>query len=155
MYIGIRTVRPGEIRLKFSGTDRFDPGTFIYLHDLLSGLSVNLSETDEYVFEKRDRELYLENRFFLTFAQATDVRPSDAVGSNIVVHRLPGRSVRIASDNGSVPGRIQIADIRGKVLVSREVSGSSHEFQAPAPGVYIVRVGNATGTAVKKLVVSD
>ncbi|MDR2058230.1 MAG: hypothetical protein LBP83_08155 [Dysgonamonadaceae bacterium] len=147
--VGIRTARPGEIRLKFAGMESFDAGTSVFLHDRLSGTVVNLSETDEYVFEKYGGELYLENRFFLTFSGAVDIREI-ASGPDITIRRLAEGRVRIASNGGAL-GSIQITDIRGKVIVSQKVAEPFYEFHAPSPGIYIVRVSNSAGTGVKKL----
>jgi hypothetical protein len=147
--IGMRTNRPGEIRLKFSGMESFGERTVIYLHDMQTGAVVNLSETDEYLFEKSDSELYLENRFFLIFSDATGIHLPPV--ANILVQQLPGQTVRIASDSDSPLGRIQIINIQGNVLVSQEVTEAAYTFQAPAQGIYIVRVNGA----VRKLRISN
>jgi hypothetical protein len=149
--VGIRTVKPGAIRLKFSGMESFGDRTVIYLHDMLTGMQMRLSEMDnEYVFDKQDSELYLENRFFLTFANATDIQ-LPTVNTNIIVQQLAGQTVRIATDNGSQLGRMQIISIQGQVLVSQEVTESSYMFRAPTPGIYIVRVNET----VRKLRVKN
>jgi hypothetical protein len=147
--VGIRTGKPGEIRLQFSGMDSFDAGTGIYLHDMLTGESVSLSEADEYVFEKYDSNLYMD-RFYLTFSSLTDMQGRAAI-SKILLQRLAPQTVRIASDNGSPLGRVQIIDIRGRVLVLQEAGESSYTFRASAPGVYIVRITGKAGTVVKKV----
>jgi hypothetical protein len=152
--VGVRTNLPGEIRLQFSGMESFGDGTAIYLHDKRTGESIDLSETDEYVFEKVDNELYLENRFFLTFAGQTGIQPAGAAQSNIVIRRLPDRTLRIASDNGSPLGRIQMTGIQGKVMVSREVKESSYTFRAPTTGVYIIHVSNRAGIHTRKLIIN-
>jgi hypothetical protein len=111
---------------------------------------VNLSETDEYPFEKQDSELYLENRFFLTFSDATDIH-QPAINTNIEVQQMPGQAVRIATENGSPLGHVRITDIQGKVLFSRKITEASYVLQTPAPGIYILRVNET----VKKLKVKN
>ncbi|MDR2057936.1 MAG: DUF4115 domain-containing protein, partial [Dysgonamonadaceae bacterium] len=100
-------------------------------------------------------ELYIENRFFLTFSGQADIPPANAARSNIIVQRLAPQTVRIASDSGSPLGRLQITDVQGKVIISREVKESSYTFRAPAPGVYIVRVGNSAGVRLRNLVIKN
>jgi hypothetical protein len=148
--IGIRTSKQGDILLKFSGMESFDNGTVIYLHDRLSDLPpVNLTQTNEYSFKKLDSDLYLENRFFLTFSGGTDIRETPA--ADVVLQYLPDRTVHITTDNGSPLGQIQITDIQGKSIISQNVKESAYSFHSPSPGVYIVRVTNRTGTRVEKL----
>jgi hypothetical protein len=148
--IGIRSTQPGEIRLKFNGITDFGNNTAIYLHDMLTGLSVKLSEGSEHVFNKEDNELYLENRFFLTFSEVTGIQEMSP-GSEIVIRQLSEGKVRIASDNGFPLGKLQITNIQGKVIISQEVKESFYTFRVPAPGIYLVRVSNSTGTKVRKL----
>jgi hypothetical protein len=148
--IGIRTTEPGEIRLKFSGMESFGERTVIYLHDRQEGRVVNLSKTDEYSFNKSDSELYLENRFFLTFSDAMGIH-LPAVNTNIIMEQLPGQTVRIATENGSPLGRIKIVNIQGNILFSQEVAEAAYTFQAPTEGIYIVRVNET----VRKLKVKS
>jgi hypothetical protein len=130
--------------------ESFGERTVIYLHDRQTGKVVNLSKTDEYSFNKSDSELYMENRFFLTFSDATGIHLL-TVNTNIIMEQLPEQMVRIATESGSPLGRIQIVNIQGNVLLSQEVAEAAYTFQTPAPGIYIVRVNET----VKKLKVKN
>ncbi|MDR1121224.1 MAG: hypothetical protein LBM08_09935, partial [Dysgonamonadaceae bacterium] len=59
------------------------------------------------------------------------------------------RTLRIISENGKALNDIRITDSWGRTLLDAPaVSSSVYEYQTPAPGVYVVRVG----AEVKKVV---
>jgi hypothetical protein len=148
--LGIHTSEPGEITLRFTGMENFENNSRIRLHDIQENRIIDLSQHTEYTFTKDGEEPYLENRFFLTFSDATDIRLTP-VNTSIVVQQLAGQTVRIATDNSTPLGRMQIINIQGQVLFSQEVTESSYVFRAPAPGIYIVRVNET----VRKLRVKN
>ncbi len=70
--VGIRTSEIGKITLNFSGMEEFADQS-IYLHDTKENKVINLSETDEYIFFKLDDEVYINDRFFISFKTITSI----------------------------------------------------------------------------------
>jgi hypothetical protein len=149
----IRTSKKGEITLNFSGMDSFSEGTAIYLHDTQHHGLIDLSQQSEYVFNKTDDELYLEERLSLVIGKNTLMRPLgvEAVSdlSAVRILSLSPHKLRIVSVSGETLGNVRITDAWGRmVLDNPSVSSSTYEYQTPTPGVYVVRVG----AEVKKVV---
>jgi hypothetical protein len=150
--LGIRTSEKGAITLNFSGMNSFGEGTGIYLYDAqYPERLINLSEQPEYVFDKTEDALYLENRLSLIIGALKNPlglkEVFDASAARILSQ--PHRTLRIVSENGRALSDIRITDSWGRALVNIPiVSSSIYEYQTPTPGIYIVHIG----TAVKKVV---
>jgi hypothetical protein len=148
----VRTSQKGDIHLKFAGMERFD-NTKIFLHDTKTGVVTDLSENAEYLFDKDEDDLYVENRLYLTFNNIfTDIRSEKFFA--VSVQNLQNQSIRIVSNNGSPLGKIQITDVHGRVLETKEVQSSSYVFHAKVTGVYLIRITNSEKSEVKKVVIN-
>jgi uncharacterized repeat protein (TIGR01451 family) len=147
----VRTSQKGDIHLKFAGMERFD-NTKIFLHDTKTGVVTDLSENDEYVFNKNEDDLYVENRLFLTFGAITGIQSVKTAA--VSVQNLQDQRIRIVSNNGSPLGKIQIMDVQGRVLETKEVQTSSYVFHAKVTGVYLIRITNSEKSEVKKAVIN-
>jgi hypothetical protein len=148
--LGIRTNQKGVIRLKFEGTDKFLDKANVFLHDTKENKVINMSLYKEYTFNKEEDDLYLENRFYITFnnASPTDIKGLESASVSIQVTKK--HTFQILSHNGNSLGRIQIMDIQGHCLLSEDVKSSSYTYQVKTPGMYIIRVGSA----VKKVIIN-
>jgi hypothetical protein len=148
--LGIKTSQAGQITLKFSGVESFADDATLYLNDTKESRTINLSLQDEYTFTKTaDEDLYLENRFFLSWIPnaPTDLKNVEQDG---IVIQSSGRNIEIISKNGSPLNNVRIDDTQGRSLISKAHYGaSSYHFEAPAAGVYLVKVQSQ----VKKVVV--
>jgi hypothetical protein len=141
----IRTSEKGEIVLNFSGMESFGESTGIYLYDAQHpGRLIDLKIQPEYVFDKTEDELYLENRLSLVIGKALQPLGIETASesSAIRILSLSPHKLRIVSENGEALGAIRITDSWGRTLLDvPEVSSSVYEYQTPTPGIYIVRVG--------------
>jgi hypothetical protein len=149
----IRTSEKGEIKLNFSGMESFGEETGIYLYDTqYPKRLIDLSTQPEYVFDKTEDELYLENRLSLVIGKAlTQPLGVETVSESSAVRilSLSPRRLKIVSESGKALGNVRITDAWGRVVLDDSaVSSSTYEYQTPAPGVYVVRVGAAVKKAV-------
>jgi hypothetical protein len=150
--LGIRTSEKGEITLNFSGMESFGESTGIYLYDAQHPQRlIDLKTQPEYVFDKTENELFLENRLSLVIGKALQplgIEPASE-SSAVRVLSLSPRKLKIVSESGKALGNVRITDAWGRtVLDNPAVSSSVYEYQTPTPGIYIVRVG----AEVKKVV---
>jgi hypothetical protein len=148
--LGIKTSQTGQITLKFSGAESFADDATLYLNDTKESRTINLSLQEEYAFTKTaDEDLYLENRFFLNWVPnaPTDLKNVEQDG---IVIQSSGRNIEIISKNGSPLNNVRIDDTQGRAIVNKShYEASSYHFEAPAAGVYLVKVQSQ----VKKVVV--
>jgi hypothetical protein len=148
----IRTSEKGEIVLNFSGMESFGEETGIYLYDAQHPERlIDLSSQPEYVFDKTEDALYLENRLSLVIGalkQPLGIREVSNT-STARIFSQPHRTLRIVSENGEALSDIRITDSWGRTLLNiPAVSSSTYEYQTPTPGIYIVHVG----AEVKKVI---
>ncbi|MDR1119355.1 MAG: hypothetical protein LBM08_00380, partial [Dysgonamonadaceae bacterium] len=148
----IRTSEKGEITLNFSGMESFGESTGIYLYDAQHPQRlIDLKTQPEYAFNKTEDELYLENRLSLVIGKT--LQPlgieTDSQSSGVRILSLSPHTLRIVSASGDVLGNVRITDAWGRIVLDNPtVSSSTYEYQTPAPGIYVVRVG----AEVKKVV---
>jgi hypothetical protein len=134
--------------------ESFGEETGIYLYDThYPKRLIDLSTQPEYVFNKTEDTLYLENRLSLIIGKNTLARPLgfEEVFSSSAARIIsrPHGTLRIVSENGEALSDIRIMDSWGRTLLDvPAVSSSVYEYQTPTPGIYIVRVG----AEVKKIV---
>jgi hypothetical protein len=147
--VGIRTSEKGNITLKFAGRESFGDRVNIYFHDAKTGEVVDLSFAGEYTFYKDTEDLYLDNRFFLSFSAPTGVNaPQSAIA-------VTGSSygIDILSTDGSPIRGIRILDLQGKVLLDVTNVSSSYHYATNVAGIYFVRVTGTNGTEIRKITV--
>jgi hypothetical protein len=149
----IRTSEKGEIVLNFSGMESFGEDISIHLYDTQRPGLIDLSEQPEYIFEKTEDDLYLENRFSLiigkTASQGALELETASEASTVRILSFSPRKLRLVAENGKALGNIRITDAEGRMILDLpSVSSSIYEYQTPAPGIYVVRIG----AEVKKVV---
>ena len=146
--IGIRTSKIGRIVLNFSGMEDF-VNKKIYLHDTMENRIINLQEQNEYSFIKYDTDLFIEDRFYLSFEDLTGI--NDLNTSNVSVLSPSPGTIQVFSNNGQELGAIEITDVQGRIL-SKEAHTpkSTYNYQVGVSGVYIVRVMGETRKVIVK-----
>jgi hypothetical protein len=103
----------------------------------------------EYTFNKDEDDLYLENRFYITFNNHSPTGIKGLELASVSIQTPEKRTVQILSNNGNSLGHVQITDVQGRNLVSEDVKSSSYTYQVKTPGMYIIRVGSE----VKKILI--
>ncbi|MDR1120384.1 MAG: hypothetical protein LBM08_05660, partial [Dysgonamonadaceae bacterium] len=150
--LGIRTSEKGEIVLNFSGMESFGESTGIYLYDTQCPKRlIDLKTQPEYAFEKTENDLYLENRLSLVIGKALQPLGIETASesSAIRILSLSPRKLKIVSESGNALGNVRITDVWGRIVLDNpDVSSSTYEYQTPAPGIYVMRIG----AEVKKVV---
>jgi hypothetical protein len=126
----------------------------VYLYDTQFPVRLtDLSEQPEYIFDKTEDDLYLENRLSLIIGKNTLSRtvgiPEVSVSSGVRIFRLSPNRIRLISGNGEPLGSVRITDTEGRMILDDpSVSSPVYEYQVPAPGVYVVRIGEVVKKAV-------
>jgi hypothetical protein len=133
--------------------ESFGEETAIYLHDAqYPGNLIDLSKQSEYAFDKTEDDLYLEDRLSLVIGKAlTQPLGAAAVSESSAVRilSLSPRRLKIVSESGKALSSVRITDAWGRVVLDDSaVSSSIYEYQTPAPGIYIVRIGATVKRAV-------
>jgi hypothetical protein len=107
----------------------------------------------EYTFNKTEDDLYLENRFYITFNNHSPTGIQGLESASVSIQNPAPQTLQILSNADSPLGYIQITDLQGRILVSKEVQATSYTYQVKIPGVYIVRVTGKESVEVKKIVI--
>jgi hypothetical protein len=132
--------------------ESFSESTGIYLYDAQHPERlIDLKTQPEYAFEKTEDELYLENRLSLVVGKALQPLGIETASESSAVRvlSLSPRKLKIVSGSGNALGNVRITDVWGRIVLDNPaVSSSTCEYQTPAPGVYIVRIGEE----IKKVV---
>lgn len=154
-----------------AGTVRFFDGTsLIGSADLVNGVAT-LVLAGDYPWDREFSAAYLSGFFFgsisptvphFTYVPNVGVPP---VGTRGTLALAPignparaggGLKVRVALD-GPEPARLTVHDVRGRVLASREVTGTGIAELSPArrlaPGVYLVRLEQGAAQVTARTVV--
>ena len=147
--IGIRTSTLGELTLRISGIEDFDPSFDIYLEDRVAKVKYNLREKPEYTFNNQTGNV--EGRFFIHM-----------VKSNLLEEKQHLGDIRIYSDNHMIGvsspvddpiQTVKIYSVGGDLLFEAEAVGQS-VFSRNIPGmiqVVIVQVTTAREQKTGKL----
>jgi hypothetical protein len=146
--LGIRTNQKGQIRLKFEGTDKFLDKANIFLHDTKASKVTNMSLYKEYTFNKEEDDLYLENRFYITFNNGSPTGIKGLESASVSIQNPAPQTLQILSNNGKPLGRIQITDSQGRALLSDDIKSSSYTYRVKTSGMYIIRVGSDVKKAI-------
>jgi hypothetical protein len=151
--LGIRTNQKGQIRLKFEGTDKFLDKANIFLHDTKANKVVNMSLYKEYTFNKDEDDLYVENRFYITFNNNLPTGIQGLESASVSIQNPAPQTLQILSNTDSPLGHVQITDLQGRIWVAQDVPTTSYTHQVKTPGVYIVRVTGKESVEVKKIII--
>jgi hypothetical protein len=103
----------------------------------------------EYTFNKDEDDLYLENRFYITFNNGSPTGIKGLESASVSIQSPAPQTLQILSNNGNPLGRVQITDVQGRNLVSEDVKSSSYTYRVKMSGMYIIRVGSK----VKKILI--
>ncbi|MDR0865311.1 MAG: T9SS type A sorting domain-containing protein, partial [Candidatus Symbiothrix sp.] len=151
--LGIRTNQKGQIRLKFEGTDKFLDKANVFLHDTKANKVTNMSLYKEYTFNKDEDDLYLENRFYITFNNGSPTGIKGLESASVSIQNPAPQTLQILSNADNPLGHVQITDLQGKILVSKDVQATSYIYPVKIPGLYIVRVTRKESVEVKKVII--
>ena len=139
--------------LEFSGLESFKDLTTIYLHDTKNNAVIDLSQTPNYFFNKDEDDLYLENRFYLSFRIKTGLEQVN--NSGISVNGASGY-INIISHDGSPLQSVRIYDLQGRLLFEKDKTAvSSYRQKVPSSGVYVVQVTGKNGMFKDKVKVDN
>jgi hypothetical protein len=148
----VRTSVNGEISFRFEGMETFGSQVQIYLLDTKTGESFNLSQRNSYSFVKDNDNMYLEDRFYLSFQMPTGLNAKET--ASISVTTLSAGGIHIISGDGSPLKNVRIFDMQGKCLLNEEhPSGFSYTYKTALPGMYIIQAANERSRERLKVIV--
>ena len=149
--MGFRAGQPGSYMLTASETESFPPDIEITLEDLKEGIVRNLRADPDYAFSHDPASD--PDRFRIRFSARGLGSPEPAAGGQVTVYTSGGQLVVSGAGSGSLTGRVQVYDLLGRTLTTKELTGQAQvSFPVPsARGYCVVRVVTAGGTTVKKV----
>ena len=123
---------------------------FAYLHlvDNMTGADIDCLATDSYTFEGKPSDM--EARFRLVFsALGIEEEETTEQGENFAF--VNGNELVVTGE-----GEMSLIDLNGRVLTTEHVSGQQSHVTMPnvAAGMYMLRLANAKGTKVQKIIVN-
>lgn len=131
------------------------PNTVILLTDTVMNETIPMVEGDRYYFYTGSTASVVKNRFKIKIKSVEDVPtaviPSVNVIKQSVVYSFSDIHVALSNDQLQ---RIEVYNINGTKLLSREVSGKSAIVPFEGSGVYVVKVITDKGTSSHKIVAS-
>ena len=120
---------------------------YLHLVDNLTGVDVNLQQTPEYTFDAKSNDY--ASRFRLVFS-AND---SASEGSTAFAFVDADGNI-IINDTGADDAILQIVDVMGRVLVSRDAFNASPiSTTGMTPGVYVLRLINGDDVKTQKIII--
>jgi hypothetical protein len=148
----LRTSEKGQITLSFSNAENFAATSPLYLHDLKLNRCIDLHQQSEYIFDKDDNSLYLEDRFVLSsVASPTGINQTDA--GRIIIQQTADGAIHILSNTEASLRDLSITDVQGRILAKETNAAIPYIYKVATPGVYIVRVSGEQGTVTKKIII--
>ena len=141
MPINFEAEKNGTYTLSFESSEV----EFSYLHliDNLTGVETNLLKTPAYTFNANVSDY--ASRFRLVYATGSSVSGNGSFGfvneaGNLCIFGIEGEAT------------LQVVDVTGRVLSSKQFSGSYESKLNVAPGVYMLRLINGNDVKVQKIV---
>ena len=118
----------------------------LFLVDNMTGVRYDMIENDSYTFQGHVGDY--PSRFYITFS-VTDVEEYEGEDDGFVF--FDGSEWVVTGD-----GQLDFIDMHGRVLWSNRLSGGQNRVGLPqvACGVYLLRLTNAEGTKVQKIIVT-
>ncbi|MFT5913562.1 MAG: hypothetical protein ACJAWV_001164 [Flammeovirgaceae bacterium] len=155
--LALKAGKAGAYTLKAAEIAQFRLGTEIMLEDLKEGMLIDLNQVSEYAFDLAKDEL-VENRFKIHLKNDRVTSIADDLAERGVSIFSTQNQVRIQfADLVSAKAQISIFDLQGRLILSKSnQSKLQADFELPNTidrGIYIVKVENAKGVAIRKLYV--
>jgi hypothetical protein len=109
-----------------------------------------LLQQNTYTFIKDEADMFVEDRFYLSFEPSGGNGLDDINASGFTV-TASSQTIRITA-NGSAPlGDIEITDTQGRRLVSEKgISSSFFSYKASQPGIYLAGVNGFVRKVIVK-----
>ncbi|MCD7974009.1 MAG: FG-GAP-like repeat-containing protein [Candidatus Azobacteroides sp.] len=154
--IGIRTCETGKIRLDFEGTNRFAPEYEVYLTDTAQEQpkQINIRIFPYYEFEKTTEELFIPDRFYLSFvSRTTEYRKPKEPVLNTGVEIFPSNGkISIRSVDGTFLKDVKIYDLQGKLIWQQNNIDTYHtEVSLQGNQTCIVKVNTEQSSKTRKV----
>jgi hypothetical protein len=157
--VGIRTSEQGRYRILFRNLSRFMPNYNVYLNEITGNTvtQTDLRETgssDIFVFEKNSDDLFLSDRFYLTFELKNPASISDNVKQSGISVAQSNNRVKFISTDGSNLVCIALFDLQGHLIFEQEnINNPVFEIPVGVNQIYIARAASEKSTASFKLYV--
>ena len=147
--LGVRTSTTGTINLHFEGIENFVSKYDVFLIDMEDNEEINLRETPFYCFEKTTKELFMDNRLYLSFVdKVTGMKLAKPVSTSIF---MKGSQLQVTSISNIK--QVRIIDMQGKTLINEaNINSRVYTRNLEFSGVYIVKVLTESELVVNKVI---
>ena len=153
--LGVRTSETGTINLSFAGLETFMPEYDIFLIDTDNpSVKVDLkNETPAYSFEKTSKELFMDNRIFLSFKKTP--AGISTPENNAITISTKGTQLQVISDSNIE--NVTVFDMQGRTIVkATDVENTVYSIDlVMRNSMYVVKVLTDNGLTVKKVITAN
>ena len=145
--LGLLVPETGVYTLSLAGISGEFDTDYVYLEDLVSGITQNLAENPVYSFHAEKGEV--NNRFLLKFGALS---VPELPGSIQLHAYTSGNTLYVL--NQAEKAHVEVYNVQGQLVLSHAIGQGLQSMQtALAPGAYIVRLTSDKETATRKLVI--
>lgn len=152
--LGLRTTSTGQLELRFEGLRAFAAEYDIYLTDLYGDTprQIDLRVFPYYRFEKEKEDLFVNDRFYLSFVKRTPSLVEDVKEDNEGIAMFnTDEGIRVVSVDGSSLKDIRIYDLQGRLLYTLSCQETYDQaVMLPLGGIYLVRADNGNRVRTMK-----
>lgn len=153
--LGIRTSKKGSFRLNFGGLTAFAPDYDIYLNEISNGSILNrynLREGSMHEFDKIDDEIFMNDRFYLSFEKNATAVSLPEKEMPKIEWAVTGNRLRIFTTDGSCLEEVSLYDLQGRLIDnSKNIRSSSTELPVASNRIYIIRATSETTSRSMKV----
>jgi hypothetical protein len=153
----------GHYRFVFSGLESFEPGTQIYIRDMILGTITNITENPVYTFSVLSQVDASADRFELVFSPngtTSTISVIKGIEMNLYPNPAEGNEV-VLTLKGAVRGNgtWTISDVLGKTVSTGSlnlhdgINSSTLNVEKLSTGVYTLRVSTSVASFSHKLVI--
>ncbi|MCD7971671.1 MAG: T9SS type A sorting domain-containing protein [Candidatus Azobacteroides sp.] len=157
VYLGLRTDQTGTLRLDFEGTNRFAPEYDIYLTDMEGEkpTQVNIRIFPYYEFDKSSEDLFLTDRFYLSFSKrmSTDIlqRTDPVINTSVEVFSANG-TIKVISVDRTPLKEVQLYDLQGKLICHKKgINDFRTEIEGATDMLYILKAKTEKSSKTVKI----
>ncbi|MCD7973280.1 MAG: VCBS repeat-containing protein [Candidatus Azobacteroides sp.] len=154
VWLGLRTASTGKMKFRFEGLREFASGYDIYLTDLGGEIPVqtDLRVFPYYRFEKTEEDMFVHNRFYVSFINSPTSIPEELKPANQGIDIIKTKEgVKVISVDGSSLKDVVVYDLQGRNLMrQKDINSLVSEIYIPVKGIFLVKASSDTATRTMK-----
>jgi hypothetical protein len=148
----VETNEAGEYSIRFL-TENFSHASELYFIDKEEGSATAIEGMTDYKFTAEGPQMSYRGRFFLS---PTPYLPEATVANSVRFYPNPVKSylnVRVTTPGDAM---VSMLNANGSIVFEKSIAGEDViDMRNFSTGIYIIKVQNAEGTVVRKIIKTD